>query len=343
MVLMTVNIKKYFLYAYLFLPLFIYGLPLIFSFYQDFSFHFYTTVFPTSFDLAKILLGHICLGLMIVHGISILGRRTYSFKGIVVEIIIIISFLGLVFFNTYVKVLLSPILFYMLANSKIRSYCLYIFILIGILALFFKGERIFITFGLLLFFKNWILKTKTIYLISSSFIFVLLMVFILQPLKNGFQDFSLDFSALNIFYHLNPIYLNSVFGLLNPVSFIQAVAEMTPFLKSILGIEGEVFRLSHLALPNEILQQGVRLGSNSSSIFNITLFPFISFLLISLFSLLKKINIQRINNTVILYFFLMSPHFVRRSILSFLNDILIIIIFTLILELFHQVYEKKKS
>lgn len=340
---MTVNIRNYFLYAYLFLPLIFYGLPLVFSFYQDLSFHFYTTVFPTSFDLAQILLGHICLGLIIVWGISILGRRTDSFKGLVVEIIIIISLFGLVFFNTYVKVLLSPILFYMLANSKIRSYCLLIFIVIGILALVLKGERVFIIFALFLSFKNWIFKAKIINLISSSFVFILFMVFILQPLKNGGQYFSLEFSLLDIFIHLNPIYLNAVFGLLNPSSLIQTVAEIIPFLKSILEIEGEVFRFAHLALPNELLQQGVRLGSNSSSIFNIITFPFISFLLISLFSLLKKINIQRINNAVILYFFLMSPYFIRRSILSFLIDLFLLITFTIVAELFLQVYAKKQS
>ena len=59
--------------------------------------------------------------------------------------------------------------------------------------------------------------------------------------------------------------------------------------------------------------------------------------------LINKINSVKLNNALFMYFFLMAPYFIRRSISSFIVDVVILIIIYLIIHLFNQINSKNDN
>jgi hypothetical protein len=161
---------------------------------------------------------------------------------------------------------------------------------------------------------------------------------LMQDLKNYGESFDLlgylELTSLfeKITTNFAPIYLTSFLYLDNKYSAIALLGDMIPGYKMLSGQYGLVDFVSYQYLPNELLEEGSRLGSNSSLLFSeawLTLVLIITPTICAIRFFMTKLRI--FNQVLICYLVMFAPYAIRRSILSYLFDILCFAVFCIII------------
>jgi hypothetical protein len=336
--------KNYFLLTFIIAPLLFYGIPFCINFLNDglISFHYYKTISPKQVEFKTLLFGFLILGSLIFKSIDFLKiSEPLKNLGIIQELTKIVIFTLSIFSISYIKIICFPIFLYLIANYKTNLSTKLSLLLISFINLIMFGERYALILMLLFVFKNLIEKLNFFKITGFIIIGLFGLVFILEPLKRGTfeSQYNYDFTAL--VFHLQPIYVASIESLRLPNSISELTIESLPFLKSIFQKISVVDKIGYSILPNYLYYSGNRLGSNSSMFFNLNGLIAISLLLTPIIYIVRRINSAKLNNTIMMYLFLMAPYFIRRSISSFIVDFIILIFIYLIFHLFNQINNKK--
>jgi len=107
------------------------------------------------------------------------------------------------------------------------------------------------------------------------------------------------------------------------------ISEFIPFAKSLSGELGIVEKLAIEGLPDKIINEGGRLGSNSSMYFSVSGVFILSIMFFIIKSNLIILKSQILTNSLLMYFIIQGPYFIRRSFASFTIDIILIIFWVL--------------
>lgn len=340
------NVKKLLLLFYIIIPTIFYAIPLIlFLINGDLAINFYKTYYPNSVEIFEVLIGHIILGslIYIFTQDNIIYKKHHLNEKIFYNLLTIVIFV-LYVFSRYISDVITMLSFgifiILISNVKIYKLTYFILFVISLVELMVYKERYLTVFIMILMSLSFLSKRTIMQLISFSLLGVFVLVFILQPLRYGELPFSSSLSfnlaLLDIYKHLNPIYYTAYLANSINFSFESLFIEFIPFGKSLSGEPGVVDILAQVGLPQYLIAEGARLGSNSAMYFS---FKGI-ILLIIMFGIIygsqKFIKSIMLTNSIIMYLLVQGPYFIRRSFASFTIDIIIIICLILMILMIKQ-------
>ena len=332
-----INLLNLFKLFYFVIPFLFYIIPVILSYNTgDITFHFYTTHTFLFNDLVKIFLGHVLLGLIIINIFSKKGYLLIINKqSLLIDLLVVFIFIILSFFNAMniINMLLFSLLIVLLSNWRPRNITFSILLIIALSQMVLNEDRFAVVFVLLLWLLPFLSNRSILTLFVLSLMGIFILIFGLQPMRYNELPFSniLNITdSLGYFYqHLSPIYMTA--GLAQSIDFstTSLFAEFIPFGKSLFGELGTVERLAREGLPTVLINEGTRLGSNSSMYFSwigiVALIIMLSFIKFNMEVLKSRI----LTNSIFLYFISQGPYFIRRSFASFTIDIILIIFWVL--------------
>ncbi len=343
------NTKKLLIYLYCYLPVFFY-LPLFYLTNKlgSVSINFYYTVSVDS-EVAKLLLiGHFVLGMMVIFFLKDINFKIQLVKApLAINLLYFILYFLYCFVLkiSYIQFLLFPLLIIIAARFRLSMFTYFCLFLISVLQMEINEDRYMLIFSLMLWLLPVISRQNILRLMIMTVFSIFLMIFILQPLRYGelpFSNFSNMFeSVFTIFTHIQPLYIAGVLGTSLDLSLKSLIVEFIPFGKSFSGDIGIVEKTSRNVLPDYVLNRGTRLGSNSSSYFSVLGFGVISSVLLFLNRTINFLKLKLLKQSLILYFVFNGPYFFRRSIGSYIIDIIIIIFIVLIICFILQLNKQK--
>lgn len=335
--------KNYFLLTYIIAPLVFYGIPFCINFLNDgfISFHYYKTITPKQVEFKNLLFGFLVLGSFIFKSINFLKiSEPLKNLGIIQELMKVIIFTLSIYSISYIKIICFPIFLYLIANYKTNFITKSSLLIISLINLVIYGERYALILMLLFVFKNLLEKLNFFKIFGAIIISLFFLVFILEPLKRGTFESQYDYTFKGLVLHSQPIYVASIESLRLQNSISKLTIESLPFLKSIFQKTSVVDEIGYSVLPNYLYNSGNRLGSNSSMFFNLNGLIVITLILTPILYIVRRINSSKLYNAIMMYLFLMAPYFIRRSISSFIVDIIILIFVFLFFHLFNQLNNK---
>ena len=338
--------KNYFLLTYIITPLIFYGIPFCINFLNDglISFHYYKTITPKQVELKTLMFGFLLIGSFIFKSIDFIKvSEPRKNLGIIQELMKILTFSLSIFSISYIKIICFPIFLYLISNYKTNLSTKLFLLLISFINLTMFGERYALILMLLFVFKTFIEKLNYFKIIIILITGLFVLVFILEPLKRGTLESQYNYDLTALVFHSQPIYVASIESLRLQNSISDLIIESLPFLKSFFQKISVVDEIGSNVLPNYLYYSGNRLGSNSSMFFNLNGLASIILLITPIIYFIRRINSIRLNNTLIMYLFIMAPYFIRRSISSFIVDFIIIIFIYLVFHLFNQINNKNEN
>lgn len=335
--------RYYIIYFYLITPVIFYSLPILATNNaESISLHFFKshTVDRSYFILFTIYYWFI--GLLVYWLLSELKfKYTNKLKSnILIDTFIILSLLVLFFIqNSYLKLLSNSIIYLLLGNYRITYKVYFTIFIIAIIQVIFFYDRYPVIFFFLLLLMPYIGNLRIKNYLFISFFGIVILVFVLEPLRSGMLPFAnlknLDI-LLGFYYHVNPIYIGSYMSYTSNFSNLQLLSEIIPFGKTILGTQNVIDSIAAEALPKEIYNDGARLGSNSSMYFRTNGLIILTTSIIFVKIILKYSNLKFFKNSVLLYFILQAPYFIRRSLGTFLLELIILFFFSMFISYLHQ-------
>jgi len=343
------NVQKLIIVFYIIIPLVFYSVPLFFICETgEFKVFFYSTFVATLDDALVILIGHLVLGVLIYYLMRATSFEIKVYrKNILNDIVSIILFILLMFGNGIIAMLAGSLLFIIFGNSRIHNVTYFSLLMLGFLDLLIHAERVLFVFALLAWGLRNISKISISKLIFLGFMSFLGLVYILQPLKYGetpFSNFSnpmegLDYSLQHVF----PIYYTAFLSNTIDFSTTSLLVEFIPFGKSLSGEPGIVERLAMEGLPDYIIAEDGRLGSNSAMYFS-----YIGVIILSLMLFIIKLCMwilksQMLINSFLVYFVIQGPYFIRRSFASFTIDLIIITFWVIVISFMLFLLKKSKK
>jgi hypothetical protein len=219
-----------------------------------------------------------------------------------------------------------------------------ILFLIAIIQLVYGEDRYPLIQVALLTFIPYISRLSSIKLFIYALLVVFGLVFVLQPLRSGNIPFvgSSVFIELGYFFqHLQPIYIGAYLLMEQGFTFFQLLAESVPFLKSLFGFESVIDTIGKVGLTKDVYDAGTRHGSNSSLYFSLYGFIIIFTGLFLLAASARFLKWRVLTNTIVLYFIVQGPYFVRRSFGTVLIDFFGVIICAFCVVFIMQLFRKK--
>jgi hypothetical protein len=349
----VVNVRKLIILFYFVIPFIFYGIPIIiYLTNMGMSVHFYSTYNLNFEEIIEVFLGHILLGLSIIYlNKNELVKYNNPFKlNINLNILTIFIFTLYIashLFSSIVSMLTMALFIILIGNIRLYNTTYMILLLISFVELIVFQERYLTIFILILISINFLSKRKWYQLILLMLVAVLFLIFVLQPLRYGEVPFSnfttISSGLLYLYQHLNPIYYTAYLANSLDYSISSLFFEFIPFGKSLSGEIGIVEQLAYIGLPEYLINNGARLGSNSSMYFSIYGIFLITIMLFINFGFSKIIKSNILTNSILIYLILQGPYFIRRSFASFTIDIIIIICMTLIILMIKQTFKKVKN
>jgi len=334
--------KSYFIFTYLLIPLVFFGIPIVLKILDiDFKFHYYVTITPTLNELLTILLGYLIIGIFINYIIDLSAFNLQKYSKTYHNIIIVLSFMFWIFSFSYLKMIAFPIFIYLVANYKLKTPLKVVLVLISFFAIILLSERYSFVVIMLLVFKDNILKSRILKLAILSIFAISLLVFVLEPLKVGTLVSQYEYDITGIIIHLQPLYISNFVAYRFDNSIPSLLIESLPLFKSLFSSISVVDKIGYEVLPSWAYSSGSRLGSSSSMFFSVNGIVALVILLTPITVALKEINSFKVRNSILMYLFLMSPYFVRRSISSFIVDIILLILISSGIVLFSSIKTKK--
>lgn len=343
-----IDVKKLLIMFYIIIPMIFFSIPLWFIYeIGEFSVHFYGTYRADLKDVLDILIGHFCLGMTLLWLLSATNYKLYiRHRSFVYDSLAIFVFLGIMVTHGIIAMLLSALFFVIIGNVRISNLTFFVLLILAFLNLIIFAERVLFAFVMLAWSLNFISKKSIGELFLFGIIGVFGLIYILQPLKYGelpFSNFGDPFEAFGyLLQHVFPIYYTAYLSNSIDFSLTSLIAEFIPFAKSLTGEMGIVERLAIEGLPDEIIYEGGRLGSNSAMYFSglglIALFIMFVFIKANIWILKSRI----LMNSVLIYFVIQGPYFVRRSFASFTIDIIVIVLWVFLVSFIIMVLKDEK-
>ena len=340
------NIKKLLLLFYIIVPAIFYSIPLIlYLMNKGLTIHFYHMYYPNLVEILEVLFGHIILGLFIYLFTNkiVVYKKQKVFDEVFYNIFIIIIFI-LFIFSKYISGIISMLAFgafiILVSNIKVYNITYFLLFLLSMIELIIYKERYLTVFVIILMSLSFLSKRTIKQLILFSFFGVFFLVFVLQPLRYGQMPFSnllsFNLALLDIYNHLNPIYYTAYIANSIDFNFQSLLVEFIPFGKSLSGELGIVEKLAQVGLPQYLIAEGARLGSNSAMYFSFKGIILLSIMFGVIYGSQKFIKSTLLTNSIVIYLVLQGPYFIRRSLASFTIDIIIIICIVLVILMINQ-------
>ncbi len=336
------NIKKIIILCYIIIPFFFYSIPYVFSLQTGYiRLHFFETFnVPSSFFLICII-GYLCLGLGVFISLS---KTHFKIKYIIsndplINWAIIILFSAQLFIPIgYIKVFFTPLFTLFIATHRPKNFTFILLLLIAFIKMITAYDRYPVIMVLLIWLLPILSELSYKKLLLSALSAILLLVFILQPIRAGMLPFSGKMNNFAYLYqHMSSIYIGAYLQYEEDFTELQLLAESIPFAKSILGYDTAIDIIAEKGLPRHIIDLGIRHGSNTSMYLS-NLWGII-ILILMIFSLYILIRIFKLNffyNTLLMMFILQGPYFIRRTFGALFIDILVSLFICLLFSLFYQ-------
>jgi hypothetical protein len=341
----TLNIYNLIFLFYIIIPGLFYGIIVVFSYYLDFiSFHFYKT-YHIAFNQALIIwISYLLFGFFIFKSIKS-TRYIVSQKksNILINIFILFLYLlSLIIHINIINMFLSALLIIIFSNYRIYNITFIILLFFSITQMTFNEDRYAVIFILLIWLLPFLSRRGLLTLVFATFFSLFFLIFILQPLRYGVLPFSNGIDFAYIYKHLSPIYLTAIVSNNLDFTFQSLIVEVIPFGKSMFGEIGIIDRIAEEVLPLNILNQGTRLGSNTTMYFSLLGIPILIIMILNIKLSLYIIKTKIFYNSILFYLILQGPYFIRRSFASFTIDIIIIIFMVLMILMIKQTFKKAK-
>lgn len=343
------NVQKLIIIFYIVIPLIFFSVPLFFLYETgEFKVHFYSTIVATLNGALTILIGHLILGILIYRLFKVTNFEIKIYrKNILYDTASIICFILLMFSHGIVAMLAGSLLFIIFANFRIYNLTYLFLLMLGFLNLLIHGERVLFVFVLLAWSLRYISKISIGKLILLGIVGLFGLVYILQPLKYGEMPFSNFTNPLGVLgyllHHVSPIYYTALLSNTIDFSTTSLLVEFVPFGKSLSGELGIVERLAIEGLPNYIIAEGGRLGSNSAMYFSYTGATILFLMFFIVKSNMWILKSQMLINSYLIYFVIQGPYFIRRSFASFTIDLIIITFWVILISFALNGIKKSKK
>lgn len=337
----TVDINNFIWFGYLVAPILFYGIPYFVALNSGgvLHLHFFETFSIPASTFYQAVLIHAFLGFCL-KGLFIHKRITLTYNStnsIIYQFFITCLFIATLFIPvSYLTVFIFPVFIYFVASYRpnfLGFICLYC---VAIICLLFYYDRYPIVLVSLIVIMPHLHNSSFIKVIMLSLFGICILVFILQPLRAGLSPFG--FASIFYFYkHMHPIYIGAHTFLVHEFSYAQLLVEALPLFKSISGSASAIQIIDQTYLPSN----SPSLGSNSTMYFNLLgLILIVS--LVCLYKFFFSIaNSLFLNNALVMYLYIHAPYFVRRSIGTFLIDILVLLVVGAIMTMF--IYRMKRN
>lgn len=343
------NYKKLIVFFYFIIPFVFYLVPYLLSLeYGGLSFHFFKTFFVTKNELFVLFIGHVMLGSGIIWMLSsvkytIIFRESKSFSSDICAIVLFVIYFYVPI--SYVTIFAFPLFVLCISRSMPYNITFVILLFIACMQLIFNYDRYPVIMVLIIWSVKLLSGFNYNKLFFGSILAIVFLIYVLQPLRAGIIPFAnqgaLD-SLSYFFIHLNPIYICAYLSYSLDFSVWVLLSESIPLMKSIIGSDGVIEIIANYGLPDDIIADGIRYGSNSSMYFS----PLGTIILLLGGGLirysLKYIKLTVFKNAVMLNFILQGPYFIRRSFGSMIIDFIVMLFVAFLFFLFIRTYNKSR-
>ncbi|RQW70853.1 hypothetical protein EBB56_11820 [Halomonas sp. YLB-10] len=333
------EVTRLFLVFYLVFPLAFYGLPYLYSLSEGaIRLHFFNTFSISSNDFFIFFIGHCLLGSGVLaacwkQGVILRVRRNQSpMFSIITLVLFLLPFLVS---NGYIKSIVMPFFLILLVCRWPGNRVFLCLFFIAFAQMLVSADRFPVLLIIMLWLLPFIAKQSFFKIIIFGCFAVLFLVFILQPLRSGILPFSGYFSDYSYFFkHLHPIYIGAHLSLEAEFPMKILLAESIPLMKSLTSSVSVIEVIARMGLPENIIASGIRHGSNSSMYFSFCGIFVLAGLILATRFLNSFVKISLIKNSVIMYFVVYGPYFVRRSFGSYFVDIVVLVFVGLLVTFF---------
>jgi hypothetical protein len=221
------------------------------------------------------------------------------------------------------------------SNYKINNKVVMGLLPVAVIAMLENGDRFAVIFVLTVLIvpkiKNWKLPTVLMAIGAA----LMIMVFVLQPLRYGISPLEFSNSTVSLYSvikHLEGNYTAAYRGLYTDLGGLELLAQQLPFARYAFGYGSLPDMLSSQIIV-EAYESGIRVGTNSTVNFSL-LGVIISIFSVLFFRACTRIKAQvSFGNALIWYLFIFAPYAFRRTLSAAFFDILLILILVVFLEL----------
>jgi len=325
--------RKTVIFLYLIVPIFYYGIPLLYSLEGGgITMHFFETFYINSASFAKSLFTHFVVGVSLVKllAFSDFKVRFTKTKSIYYQFFLA-SFFAFYLLSPvgYVGVIVMPLFVIFASTFRPNSFGFLLLLLIAGFNLIENYNRYPFLMVIMIWLLPMILELNYKRLFLCSVIAVFFLIFVLQPIRAGVIPFvsGSELSQLTYFFqHLNPIYIGAFVHLEYDFTFEQLLAESIPLMKGVLGLQSVVEVIDQNFMP---ASAPARLGSNTNMYYGVLGFSVLMFMLFYIGCIIRFVKSKVISNAFIMLFIIQGPFFIRRSVGSLIVDMIVLIIFGL--------------
>ncbi|WP_027390044.1 hypothetical protein [Chrysiogenes arsenatis] len=346
---MNIDVKKILIFMYIIVPTIFYLIPLIVYFVFGEFCVFFSSKYCTNFnELISLLIGHFLLGTLVV---LTLKKSKYDLKfkkeSLHLNFLALIILVGVSISSGIVQALLFSLFFVVMANISIsKMFALLLLIVSFLVLILFEQRTLLVLVSIIVFIK--FIASRTYFQLFLLVLFAIFMlVYVLQPLRYGqipFSEYQNVTMALGYLYqHLSPVYYTAYLANSIDFSTVKLLVEFIPLGKSIFGEPGAAEFISQQGLAGSFLDEGLRLGSNSSMYFSIIGIPILLFIVSIIKFEIEFLKSKILTNSILLYLVVQGSFFIRRSFASYMIDILLITFWVVIISIIIQTIKKRKQ
>lgn len=344
--MITYNIRNLMVMMYLILPAFFYGVPYLYSLSDGYlTMDFFGTYQISDLELLNIFLGHLLLGFMVLFLLYFRSFEVSMFKDKVWQddLFLIALYIITFFINVgIIKMFFYPL--FLLVYIRRSRYLLtnILLIMFSFFLLVSDGVRYPLIQVLILSMLPFLSRKSVLSLFSYSLLSLCFLVFILQPLRSGLTPFTNENDFLYLYLHLQPIYIGAYLSQSSDWGILQLLSETLPFFKSVFGLNSVIDTVSLKGLSQIAYISGTRYGSNSSMYFSFPGMVIVLVFIVLFLLLISFFKSRLLYSSVLIYFVIFGPYFVRRTIGSYFIDLFLILFMYLIFKFLLENFTKKK-
>lgn len=337
-ILLANNVKKLLLFFYIIFPIVFYAPLVLFAQTsgEGYHVHFYGDANIDISSSVRIIAAHMLSGLVFYlmpnYNVTLHTKESDARWLIAAILLMTLVAWGGIGYLTYLSTIFLIVLF-----SYFRpNYLTVIPLMFSVMMLIFNGQRFMIAW-ILMYILAHRFKLNLLKIGFLAIAGLVIFATVLQSLKNfGEGVGALELSNFNqlvgaIATNMAPIYYTSLAYLDAQYPLNSILGEIIPFYKILSGESGLVDMVSYMNLPSELYIEGARLGSNSSVLFSEAQ----GFFIVSIALILPPIRLisnkfPGFNQILLTYLVIYAPYSIRRSIASYLFDIIFLALIFLI-------------
>ncbi|EGQ8156986.1 hypothetical protein NDJ06_14840 [Vibrio alginolyticus] len=344
----VIDVKNFILVSYIILPSIFYFIPYVVSYESGFLRMYFFNTFDIPHNVfARFFWGYLILGFLVYKTLKVTDFKIICEEqtSVSLNVFIIVFYLAFMYTSiSYLKLLLTPLFYVFISSYRPKALTFLVLLCLSSINMVVFYDRYPVILILMIWMLPFLSRLSVFKLLLSAVIGVFILVFLLQPLRAGLMPFSSGFGELSyLIKHLFPIYIGAYLLLIEDFSFSQLLSEAVPFMKGALGYESVIEIIAREGLPKDIIDMGIRHGSNSSMYFDGWGPLVLIGLLVTLNLSLRFLRLQKLRNAILLMFVLQGPYFIRRTFGSLYIDILVVIFVSVILLLYIQVFNSNSS